>query len=65
MAEAAVMLDLQAELRKLADIEAESIGWLPLREGAFLHLGKPQSEEGIVISVVDVQDVSMAGMNVL
>ena len=52
--------DLQAEL---AAIEAESIGWLPLGEGAYLHLGKP--EEEIVITVTGVPDAGMAGMNVL
>ena len=53
--------ELQAEL---VAIEAESIGWQPLGEGAYLHLGKPEEEE-IVISVVGVPDVGMAGMNVL
>lgn len=53
--------DLKAEL---AAIEAESIGWLPLGEGAYLHLGKPEEEE-IVITVVGVPEVGMAEMNVL
>ena len=53
--------DLKAEL---ADIEAESIGWLPLGDGAYLHLGKPEEEE-IVITVVGVPEVGMAEMNVL
>ena len=30
--------DLQAELQELAAIEAESIGWLPLGDGAYLHV---------------------------
>jgi len=25
----------------LAEVEAESIGWLPLGDGAYLHMGKP------------------------
>lgn len=55
----------EAELQvELAAIEAESIGWLPLGEGAYLHLGKPDEEE-VVITVVGVPDASMAGMNVL
>jgi hypothetical protein len=33
--------DLKAEL---AAIEAESIGWLPLEEGAYLHIGNPDEE---------------------
>ncbi len=52
---------LQSEL---AAIEAESIGWLPLGDGAYLHLGKPDEEE-VVITVVGVPDMGMAGMNVL
>ena len=51
--------ELQAEL---AAIEAESIGWLPLGDGACLHVGDP---EGEVITVVGVADAGMAGMNVL
>ena len=57
------MLDhLQAELQEIAAIEAESIGWLPLDENAYLHVGDP---EGEVITVVGVPDAGMAGMNVL
>lgn len=51
--------ELQAEL---AAIEAEAIGWLPLGDGAYLHVGDPES---LVIEVVGVPDASMAGMNVL
>ena len=57
-----VILDLQAELQELAAIEAESIGWLPLGEGAYLHVGDP---DALVIDVVGVPDAGMAGMNVL
>ena len=53
--------DLQAEL---AAIAVESIGWLPVGDGAYLHLGNPDEEEPI-ITVVGVPDVSMAGMNVM
>lgn len=51
--------DLQAEL---AAIEAESIGWLPLGDGAYLHVGDP---EALVIEVVGVPDASMVGINVM
>jgi len=51
-------------LAELAAIEAESIGWQPLGDGAYLHMGKPEEEE-IVITVVGVPEVGMAGMNVL
>ena len=53
--------ELQAEL---AAIEAESIGWLPLGEGAYLHVGNPDEEE-VVITVTGVPEAGMAGMNVL
>ena len=59
-----LLLDRPAKLAELDAIEAESIGWLPLGEGAYLHLGKPDEEE-VVITVVGVPDASMAGMNVL
>ena len=59
-----LVLDLQAELQELAAIEAESIGWLPLGEGAHLHVGNPEEEE-IVITVTGVPEVGMAGVNVL
>ena len=59
-----LILDLQAELQELTAIEAESIGWLPLGEGAYLHLGKPD-EEAVVITVTGIPDAGMAGMNVL
>ncbi|QPB72215.1 hypothetical protein D5125_16940 [Magnetovirga frankeli] len=49
---------------KLAAIEAESIGWIPLGDRAYLHVGKPD-EEDVVIAVVGVPDVGMAGMNVV
>ena len=57
-----LVLDLQAELQELANIEAESIGWLPLGDGAYLHVGDP---EALVITVLGVPEVGMAGMNVL
>ena len=57
-----MILDLQAELQELTAIEAESIGWQPLGEAAYLHVGEP---EALVIEVVGVAEVGMAGMNVL
>lgn len=58
-------LDREDELDQL---EAEAIGWIPLEEGAYLHLGDPLAlvkGDQIVIDVVGVPDASMAGMNVL
>lgn len=61
-----LIFDLQAELTELAAIEAESIGWQPLGDGAYLHLGKlEEEEEEVVITVTGVLDAGMAGMNVL
>lgn len=48
----------------VAEVAAESIGWLPLGDGAYLHLGHPD-EENVVITVTGVPDAAMAGMNVL
>ncbi len=59
------LLITEAELQaELAAIEAESIGWLPLTDGAYLHVGKPDEEE-VVITVTGIPDAGMAGMNVL
>ena len=38
-----LVLDLQAGLVEIANIEAESIGWLPLGQGAYLHVGNPDA----------------------
>ena len=46
---------------ELAQIEAESIGWIPLEEGAYLHLGSDQT----VIQVVGIAKEEMADSNVL
>lgn len=59
-----LLLDLEIEFAELAAIEAESIGWLPLEEGAYLHVGDAEQEE-LTITVTGVPDAEMAGMNVL
>jgi hypothetical protein len=46
---------------ELAQIQAESIGWIPLDEGTYLHVGSGAP----VIQVVGVAKVEMAGSNVL
>jgi hypothetical protein len=46
---------------ELAQIQAESIGWAPLDEGAYLHLGSDES----VIQVVGIAKEDMASSNVL
>ena len=46
---------------ELAQIQAESIGWIPLDEGAYLQVGS----NAPVIQVVGVAKGEMAGSNVL
>ena len=46
---------------ELAQIQAESIGWIPLDEGAYLHVGSDEP----VIHVVGVVKEEMAVSNVL
>ena len=48
-------------LAELARLEAESIGWIPLEDGAYLHLGSEDS----VVEIVGLADAAMAGLNVL
>jgi hypothetical protein len=37
--------------RELAEIEAESIGWMPLEEGAYLHVSDANATEVLVVGV--------------
>ena len=46
---------------ELAQIQAESIGWITLDEGAYLHVGSDE----LVIQVVGLIKEEMAGGNVL
>ena len=46
---------------ELAQIQAESMGWIPMDEGAYLHVGSDES----VIHVVGLVKEEMAGGNVL
>lgn len=48
-------------LLELVQIQAESIGWLPLEEGAYLHIGSDES----VIQVVGIAKAEMVSSNVL
>lgn len=45
----------------LAQIQAESICWIPLDEGAYLHVGSDDPE----VQVVGVPMAGMVGINVL
>jgi hypothetical protein len=46
---------------ELAQIPSESIGWILLDEGAYLHVGSDDA----VIQVVGIAKAEMAGGNVL
>jgi hypothetical protein len=46
---------------ELAQTQAESIGWIPLNEGTYLHLRTDEP----VIQVVGIAKAEMAGGNVL
>jgi hypothetical protein len=46
---------------ELAQIQAESIGWIPLEEGAYLHVGSDEP----VIQVVGIAKEEMTDSNVL
>jgi hypothetical protein len=46
---------------ELAQTQAESIGWIPLNEGTYLHVGTDEP----VIQVVGIAKADMAGGNVL
>jgi hypothetical protein len=46
---------------ELAQIQAESIGWIPLEDGAYLHVGSDVP----VIQVVGIAKAEMAGGNVV
>jgi hypothetical protein len=55
-------LDIEADfLRELAVIEAESIGWYALDDGAYLHIGADQS----VILITGQATATMADINML
>jgi len=49
--------------QELAEIAAESIGWLPLEGGAYLHVSSEGKEDRVVIT--GLPDAGMDGENVL
>ena len=52
--------NFEQELKELA---AESIGWLPLKDGAYLHVSSEGKDDRVVIT--GVPDAWMGGENVL
>ena len=47
---------------ELQEIAAESIGWIPLQVGAYLHVGSDETE---TIEVVGIPNAEMQGSSVL
>ena len=41
-------------LRELLEIQAESIGWIPLEEGVYLHVSDENATEVLVVGVPQV-----------
>jgi len=54
------MASIEQELKEIA---AESIGWLPLSQGAYLHLSCDGKEERVIIT--GVPDAGMDAENAL
>ena len=52
--------NFEQELKELA---AESIGWLPLESGAYLHISSLGKEDRVVVT--GVPDAGLDGENVL
>lgn len=58
----AQIANIEADFRReLDEIEAESIGWLALDDGCYLHIGTDLCE----VHIVGVAHSSMVGDNVL
>lgn len=54
------------DLFELKLLAAESMGWQPLGQGAYLHHGaKENPEEQVVIEVVGMPESALAGLNAL
>jgi hypothetical protein len=49
--------------QELKEIAAESIGWLPLEGGAYLHLSSEGKEDRVIIT--GLPDAGLDGENVL
>lgn len=59
------MSKIEADFKaELAQIQAESIGWIPLEEGAYLHLGKVATDS-TVIEVVGIPKPEMQASTLL
>ena len=56
------MIDPVGLKLELQEIAAESIGWIPLQVGSYLHVG---SEECEIIEVVGIPNAEMQCLSVL
>jgi hypothetical protein len=43
-------------LRELLEIEAESIGWMPLEEGVYLHVSDENATEVLIVGLPQLGD---------
>jgi hypothetical protein len=48
--------------RELAEIEAESLGWLPLEPGAYLHISDETATEVLVVGLPQAGDAVLLVM---
>ena len=44
-------LDIEAEQQELVTIALESLGWVPLEPGAYLHVEDTQTSEIVVVGI--------------
>ena len=56
------MIDPVDFKHELQEIDAESIGWIPLEDRAYLHVGYEETE---IIEVVGIPSAEMQGLTVL
>ena len=55
--ELAMHTDIEADFwRELKEIEAESIGWLPLEPGAYLHVEDENATEVLIVGIPQAGD---------
>lgn len=57
------MFPLPSFEKELQEIAGESIGWLHIEDGAYLHLSRDAKEERVVIT--GMPDAGLDGENVL
>ena len=56
------MTDIEADFqRELAEIQVESMGWIPLDEGVYLHVSDVNAAEVLVVGLVraDMQSANL------